>query len=106
MSSQPPAPTATSPPAGIQVLYFTSARDATSIRSEPIPLPILPRTPVRVLIDLLTTKHPGLHEVFAAGAILAVNGVYVDIREEGKEGNEGSVGGGDEVAVVPPVSGG
>ncbi|KAJ3180301.1 hypothetical protein HDU87_002180 [Geranomyces variabilis] len=90
-----------------QVLYFASARDATLAREETLSIPDDCHTlPVPQLIRNLTARHPGLQAVFKS-AILAINNQYVD--HAGRELDGGrmvEVKPGDEVAVIPPVSGG
>ncbi|KAJ3158849.1 hypothetical protein HDU86_002537 [Geranomyces michiganensis] len=90
-----------------QVLYFASARDATSVREETLSVPDdRPTLAVPQLIQTLITRHPGLEAVFKS-AILAINNQYVD--HAGREldgGRTVEVAPGDEVAVIPPVSGG
>ncbi|KAI8588921.1 molybdopterin synthase sulfur carrier subunit-like protein [Geranomyces variabilis] len=90
-----------------QVLYFASARDATSVREETLSVPNDSQTlPVPQLIQILIARHPGLEAVFKA-AILAINNQYVDHAGcELDGGRTVEVKPGDEVAVIPPVSGG
>ncbi|KND03701.1 uncharacterized protein SPPG_01167 [Spizellomyces punctatus DAOM BR117] len=96
-------------PRSINVLYFAGAKDASGVTEEIFEIPPGQET-IRVpqLIQALSNKHPPLLKVFEA-AILAVNMEYVD--RDGKltegEGNRiVEVKAGDEVAIIPPLSGG
>ncbi|TPX60146.1 hypothetical protein PhCBS80983_g02022 [Powellomyces hirtus] len=91
----------------IQVLYFAGARDATGIPSETLSIPSgSSEIAVPAFIQTLITQHPKLSKVFST-AILAINNQYVDHEGRLLEGGESvTVKVGDEVAVIPPVSGG
>ena len=80
----------------VSVVYFAAARELAGCSQEQIVLPSSP-TPVPQLVRLLAERHarlgPLLHRMR-----FAINGELV--------GDEESVRGGDEIAVLPPVAGG
>ncbi|KAG9287740.1 hypothetical protein G9A89_004143 [Geosiphon pyriformis] len=89
------------------IFYFASARDATQIASEKIEIPntgvssdVQFSLSLKDLTMLLSLRHPALVPVLQ-GSLYAVNMEYVD-----KEDKAFRVKPGDEVAVIPPVSGG
>jgi molybdopterin converting factor subunit 1 len=91
-----------------KVLYFASAKEATGLSSETLPLPTItePASPdpaaisVQQLFAILEARHPKLKEKKILSSVaVAVNLEYVDIEE-------GQIKDGDEVAIIPPVSGG
>ena len=84
----------------ITVLYFAAASTATGLVEELIPLPETP-FPLSALGSLITSRHPnkGLEEILAASS-WSVNAEMVN------EPEETSLNGGEEVAVICPVSGG
>ena len=79
---------------GIKVLLFGAAADRAGTRETQVPLG---ETTLDELWSLLAERHPDLSPMRATLAF-AVNGEYArgDVR----------VSPGDEVAVLPPVSGG
>ena len=88
---------------GFKVLYFASARDATGLSSESISIPETCESKslsIADLFELLELRHPKLKQKkILASVAVAVNLEYVEIEE-------GMVRAGDEVAIIPPVSGG
>jgi molybdopterin converting factor subunit 1 len=88
---------------GFKVLYFASAKDATGLSSEEILIPETSESQsisIADLFELLETRHPKLKQKkILASVAVAVNLEYVEIEE-------GVVKAGDEVAIIPPVSGG
>ncbi|KAF9815845.1 hypothetical protein IEO21_04357 [Rhodonia placenta] len=109
----------TEPPSNfpeITVLYFAGASTATGLTTEQVPLPASPDThtstfvadppsrirfPLSALAALLAARHPstGLADVLAHSS-WAVNEEMVDDPEKV------FLSGGEEVAVICPVSGG
>ncbi len=79
----------------ITVLYFASAKDATGRRRESIKLP--ESTTVRELLSKISSTHPRIINILNTMQI-AVNYKVVSVDAILKEA--------DEVALLPPVSGG
>ena len=85
-----------------KVLYFAAAKDATGLTNEVIPFPEESEDPISVprLFEILEARHPKLKEKKILGsAAVAVNLEYVEV-------SDGRINAGDEVAIIPPVSGG
>ncbi|KAL1918227.1 uncharacterized protein VTP21DRAFT_3493 [Calcarisporiella thermophila] len=86
----------------ITVLYFAAARDATGHSTEPIELSILGESPnLGSLNDHLISKHPLLKPILD-NCVYAINMEYIDKKDV----TEKQLTPGDEIAVIPPVSGG
>lgn len=88
-----------SPTRGITVLYFAAASTATSLTSEtvPIPNPFL----LSSLGELLVKRHPNTNlEKVLEGSQWSVNEEMVEDPQKVE------LKGGEEVAVICPVSGG
>jgi molybdopterin converting factor subunit 1 len=93
----------------VNVLYFAASRDAAGTPRETVALPSADAdassppttTPATTdtLLDALVERHPALEPVLRS-CVLALNQEYV-ARGEGRALRDG-----DEVAVVPPLSGG
>jgi molybdopterin converting factor small subunit len=85
------------------MLYFAAAKDAAGLASEVIPItnPGPEGTmSISELFGLLEARHPKLADKqILSSACVAVNLEYVDIAD-------GRIKPGDEVAIIPPVSGG
>jgi len=79
----------------IKVLLFGAAADRAGTRE--VELPVDDGATLRELWPLLVDRHPDLVPMRETLAF-AVNGEYARMNE--------SVSSGDEVAVLPPVSGG
>lgn len=79
----------------ITVLYFAGAKDATGKRRESIKLPEY--TTIRELLSRISSTHPKIRNILNSSQI-AVNYKVVDVDAILKEA--------DEVALLPPVSGG
>ncbi|KAJ3413043.1 hypothetical protein HDV05_008564 [Chytridiales sp. JEL 0842] len=109
----------------VQVLYFAASRDATGTPQESIKLSDVTTStttnrstttttqiPLDDLLLYMHRRHPGLKKLLET-AMIAINMEYVQ-RESGwleLDSNASSretvwVKEGDEVAVIPPVSGG
>lgn len=85
--------------AQVSVLYFAKSAELTGLRGEElvaVPTPISSRD----LWGLLLQRHPRL-AVLQAQVVLAVRQQYVAIGDQVL-----TLADGDEVAVVPPLSGG
>ncbi|CAG8608085.1 1753_t:CDS:2 [Paraglomus occultum] len=80
----------------ITVLYFASACDATGLSSESLTFP-LPQIRINELEDKLKARHEKLKSLLDV-CMFAVNMEYCERDYIVKEG--------DEVAIIPPVSGG
>ncbi|RKO86431.1 hypothetical protein BDK51DRAFT_44253 [Blyttiomyces helicus] len=83
----------------ITVLYFAASKDLAGTGQESLPLP----NPVSVpeIVSQILSRHSALEAILDT-AMVAVNLEYVD-----KEGSDGVlIKAGDEVALIPPVSGG
>ncbi|KAI9000580.1 hypothetical protein BD414DRAFT_405773 [Trametes punicea] len=86
----------------ITVLYFAAASTATGLTSEEVPLPTSSDSSFcTALADVLVARHPGtnLRDVLAQSQ-WAVNEEMVD------DPSKVILKGGEEVAVICPVSGG
>ena len=83
------------------MLYFAAASTATGMTVERIPLPQSEPLPLTSLSGVLVSRHPntGLEKVLAASQ-WSVNEEMVD------EPEKVLLQGGEEVAVICPVSGG
>mmetsp|Transcript_39478 Transcript_39478/g.101318 ORF Transcript_39478/g.101318 Transcript_39478/m.101318 type:complete len:86 (+) Transcript_39478:190-447(+) len=82
----------------VRVLFFASARDATEKKEEEREIAARESTTLRDLLDQLCDDYPSLRPVLDSCAV-AVN-------EEVVEHAFVPLHGGDEVAILPPVSGG
>ncbi|KAJ3294955.1 hypothetical protein HK104_003161 [Borealophlyctis nickersoniae] len=81
-------------------------RDLTGTPEESHTLPDShPSISVPDLIRIILDRHPPLTKVLDS-IMLAVNLEYVDLNGKDEKGRETVVKGGDEVALIPPVSGG
>lgn len=78
----------------VTILAFGIAREICGTRSFELELPSDCST--EALLQMLQEKHPGLAQLAACS--LAVNAVYVQEPQPLSDG--------DEVAIIPPVSGG
>ncbi|MDE2997809.1 MAG: molybdopterin converting factor subunit 1 [Gemmatimonadota bacterium] len=79
----------------VKVLFFASCRDLVGTPEASISLP--DRARVTDLLARLAEEHPRLREM-EASLMVSVNQAYVDRSRR--------LGDGDEVAFIPPVSGG
>ncbi|RKP06341.1 sulfur carrier protein this [Thamnocephalis sphaerospora] len=89
----------------VRVLYFASAREAAGTAEEAIALPSSEQDgkaamTLQALLELVVARHVSLQPLMIT-ALVAVNMEYV-------EGDTAAVllQPGDEVAIIPPVSGG
>jgi len=82
------------------VLYFASAKEATGLSSEIISLEDEAEMSISKLFEKLETSHPNLkRKKILSSVAVAINLEYVELAD-------GKVHAGDEVAIIPPVSGG
>ena len=83
------------------MLYFASAKDATGLTTENFTFPEeATLLSISELFQLLESRHPKLKEKKVLSSVnVAVNLEYVELVE-------GKIKPGDEVAIIPPVSGG
>ncbi|KAL1934792.1 hypothetical protein VTP01DRAFT_6974 [Rhizomucor pusillus] len=81
----------------VKVLYFAAARDVTQITEEVLVLPENKPT-LRDLTMKLVDKYGDYLEKILDQSMYAINMEYVD--------KESKIYSGDEIAVIPPVSGG
>lgn len=79
----------------MRVLYFGPARDLMGRDSEAVPLEA-PAT-VEQVLHWVEESHPAAVSLLST-SVVAVNLQYVD--------NRATVNDGDEIAIIPPVSGG
>lgn len=84
-------------PVEITVLYFAAASTVTGLSSEQVMLAAAP-VPLSSLRAHLVELHPDLAKVLEASQ-WSINEVMVDDTDTVLEG-------GEEVAIIPPVSGG
>ena len=85
-----------------KVLYFASAKDATGLSTETIafPNPSKPSLTIKDFFALLEQSHPKLAQKKILSAVaVAINLEYVDLDTAAISPN-------DEVAIIPPLSGG
>jgi molybdopterin converting factor subunit 1 len=85
-----------------KVLYFASAKEATGLSTETIPFPdpIKPTLTIKEVFTLLEQNHSKLAQKNILSAVaVAINLEYVDL-------DTGTISPNDEVAIIPPVSGG
>ncbi|CAG8589470.1 2671_t:CDS:2 [Diversispora eburnea] len=85
-----------------KVLYFASAKDATNLSSETISFPSSNPSSISLqeLTQILKSRHKKLGKILEH-SMYAINMKYVEIDDTSIFVKEG-----DEVAVIPPVSGG
>ena len=79
----------------VTILYFAGAKDATGVRMESIELP--KNTSIEELLPKIWMTHPKIRDMLNIVQI-SVNYRVVDKGTILKEG--------DEVAILPPISGG
>lgn len=82
----------------VRVLYFAKAREVAGLAEEEVQLQE-PNTHSDALTQEIVRRHPGLSSVLTT-CVLAVNQEYVQV------GERVGLKQGDEVAVIPPLSGG
>lgn len=93
--------TMTAPPPEITVLYFAAASTATGLTSERVPLPSSEPLALTSLGELLVSRHPNSN----LAKVLASSQWSVD-EEMVDDPEKVFLKGGEEVAVICPVSGG
>jgi molybdopterin converting factor subunit 1 len=82
------------------VLYFASAKEAAGVSSEVVSLKDGSEMSVTQLFEKLEASHPSLkHKKILSSVAVAINLEYVELES-------GKIHAGDEVAIIPPVSGG
>ena len=79
----------------LTVLLFAAARETVGVPAVIVEIPV--GATVADVLDALCAGHPALRP-YAPSLRVAVNGTYARSDE--------GVGPGDEVAIIPPVSGG
>ncbi len=79
----------------IKTLFFATCRDIVGERE--VFLEMAEDTTVRDLIELISSEHPSFRSM-ESSLMVSVNQTYVDRMELLNDG--------DEVAFIPPVSGG
>jgi molybdopterin converting factor small subunit len=90
-------------PAGhFSILYFAAASTFTAKPSEHLPAPL----EAHKLFATLEERYPGIGAKVLSSCAVTVNLEYVDV--DGDDGEQSSlvIKGGDEVAIIPPVSSG
>ncbi|KAJ3178553.1 hypothetical protein HDU85_005160 [Gaertneriomyces sp. JEL0708] len=91
----------------VKVLYFAGAKDAVGTAEEEVVTPE-EVTSVPEFLDLLISQHPELEKAMQT-SVLAVNMEYVEkdgTLIEGETSHKVQIKAGDEVAIIPPISGG
>ncbi len=83
----------------VRVLFFASAREAVGLEKSDLEVPCA-AVSGRQLLDFLCTQWPSLRPLSAA-MVLALNEDYVDM-----EAVTVCLKHGDELALIPPLSGG
>ena len=81
----------------VRVLYFAKAREVASTSEESIELPEAAAT--SDLISIIVARHPKLQGVLTS-CVLALNQEYLS------QGQSVLLKANDEVAIIPPLSGG
>ncbi len=84
----------------VTILFFARAREITAQSSQRITIPDADATIAAVRAALLVA-HPALASVLPT-AVFALNQNYVAVDDEGTTAVRAS----DEIAIVPPISGG
>ena len=84
----------------VTILFFARAREITAQSSQRITIPDADATIAAVRAALLVA-HPALVSVLPT-AVFALNQNYVAVDDEGTTAVRAS----DEIAIVPPISGG
>lgn len=87
----------------VKILFFASARELAGIQevTANIPSSVSQHVSLKDVRDYLAKEYPGLAPIIA-DVTLAVNMEYISReREEGLRINTG-----DEIALIPPISGG
>ncbi len=88
----------------VKVLFFAKARETTGVQS--ISCSVTKGTSVSTLLAAtVLPKHPGLEAILPHCA-LAVNLEYLSRDKTGKLQESAILVDGDEVAIIPPISGG
>lgn len=90
---------AESPSVSVAVLFFAGARERTNEKSISISVP-LSTTPWEAFKNYILPRYPSLAPL-SEHCVLALNQTYVT-----PEGKQGPLREGDELAVIPPISGG
>ncbi|KAJ1725810.1 Acts as a sulfur carrier required for molybdopterin biosynthesis [Coemansia erecta] len=86
----------------VKVLYFASARDAAkNLEYETVTLSEDTGPRMTSVVDAITRRHPGLAAVLQTAAF-SHNQVYCS----GDDLEDIQVKDGDEIGIIPPVSGG
>ena len=85
--------------ASVRVLYFAKSREVAGVSEEAVQLAPQQGITCAALVEELQRRHPGLSSVLPS-CVLAVNQEYVQLTDRLQ------LKSGDEVAVIPPLSGG
>ncbi|SPO29868.1 related to Molybdopterin synthase small subunit [Ustilago trichophora] len=86
----------------VKVYYFASVRTTLGLSSETLPLPKTP-FPLTALISLIASRYSSLGaETVFQGCRWSVDNTLIEIEDIA----EWTLTGGEEVAAIPPVSGG
>lgn len=90
------------PPKGhFNVLYFAGAASHTGKDHDALPAPLA----LGKLFDELESRHAGIKTKVLDSCLVTRNLEYVDVPEDGTDGDV-VINEGDEVAIIPPVSSG
>jgi molybdopterin converting factor subunit 1 len=81
----------------VRVMYFAKSREAAGTSEEEVELAAGSST--KELLSTILVKHPGLESVMRS-CVLALNQEYL------APNHEATLKAGDEVAIIPPLSGG
>jgi len=79
----------------ITILYFAGSRDATGVKMESLELP--KNTSIKGLLSRLSITHPKIRDM--------LNIIHISVNYK-VVGKDTVLNDGDEVAILPPISGG
>ncbi|KAG2179102.1 hypothetical protein INT43_001952 [Umbelopsis isabellina] len=82
----------------INVLYFAAAKEITGLSSEELDLP----PTLKHLTEILTCKYGDELRKIVDHSLYAINMEYIEKKDEANTGLKDK----DEIAIIPPVSGG
>ncbi|KAI9734391.1 MAG: hypothetical protein M1834_002498 [Cirrosporium novae-zelandiae] len=85
-----------------RLLYFANASSYTKKQQEDFDAPV----PLSKLFEILDERYPGMKQKILSSCLVTINLEYVDVEENSESQTSTIIKGGDEVAIIPPVSSG